>query len=140
MSTHKVDHGDCSLADENTFGVVLDVPHLTDDVEEAGCSSVSKDNDVEGIDGVDKGRVCRCLDVNFERSSLRSGAGSFRYTACDSQSDDGRHNRDDSNPTDPGDLVERLDTGYQEGDDSADNNKDDCAGAVYGDGVHCDRE
>lgn len=108
-SDNEVDHGDSRLADQDTFGVILDVPHLTDNVEETWCSGVSEDDDVESVDSVNESRVGGSLDDDFERTSLGCGTGSIGDTTSDSQGDDGRDNRDNTDPSDPGDLVECLD-------------------------------
>jgi len=109
-SDNEVDHRDGTLADQDTFGVILDVPHFSDDVEETWCSGISKDDDVESVDGIDETGVGGSLDDNFERTSLRCGTGSIGDTTGDGQGDDGGDDRDDTDPADPRDLVEGLNT------------------------------
>ena len=109
-SDDEVDHSNSRLTNQDTFSVIFYVPHFSDDVEETWCSSVSEDDDVESVDGIDETGVGGSLDGNFERTSLRCGAGSIGNTAGDGQGNDGRDDRDDTNPSDPRDLVEGLDT------------------------------
>lgn len=137
-SNDEVDHGDSRLTDQDTFGVILDVPHLTDNVEETWCSGVSKDDDVKSIDSVDESRIGGSLDDDFEGSSLGSGTGSIGDTTGDGQGDDGGDDRDDTDPSDPGYFVEGLNTRHQKGNDGPDNDKNDCTCSVHRDGVQCD--
>ena len=109
-SNNEIDHGDGALTNQDTFGVIFYIPHFSDDVEETWCSGISEDDDVESVDGIDETWVGGSLDGNFERTSLRSGAGSIGNTTGDGQGDDGGNDRDDTNPSDPRDLVEGLDT------------------------------
>ena len=87
-SDNEVDHSDSRLTDQDTFGVILDIPHFSDNVEETWCSGISEDDDVESVDGIDETGVGGSLDGNFERTSLRCGTWSIGDTTGDGQGDD----------------------------------------------------
>jgi len=137
-SDDEVDHSNSRLTDQDTFGVILDIPHFSDNVEETWCSGISEDDDVESVDGIDKTGVRGSLDGNFERASLRCGTGSIGNTTGNSQGDDGGDDRDDTDPSDPRDLVEGLDTRDQKGNDRADDHEYDGTGSVHRDSVQSD--
>ena len=109
-SDDEVYHSDSRLTDQDTFGVIFDVPHFSDDVEETWGSGIRENDDVESVDGIDETGVGGGLDDNLEWTGLRRSTGSIGDTTSDGQSNDGRYDRDHTDPTDPRDLVEGLDT------------------------------
>ena len=72
------------------------------------------------------------------RSSLRRRRRTILNSHRNGERENSRTNADESNPSENGDFVERLNGGEDEYDDGGDDNEDECAGSALRDGVEGD--
>lgn len=88
----------------------------------------------EGTFGVKSGNLL------VPRSDLRSSRRSVLNTHGNGDDQNGRHDRDEADPAQDGDLVQCLDRSQSECSDHSNNNPSDSTRCVYRDGIECDRD
>lgn len=137
--THDVDSGDEEVANEDGTRVVSRVAHLTGHAQVGGRTSVGKDERRDGGDGVVEGR--RVDDVELLTSRPVASRRIVRLVLDsngDGESENGRKNGGETDPSEDGDLAEGGDRREDEDDDGDDGNEDGGAGSVGRDGVETD--
>jgi hypothetical protein len=119
-SSHK------ALSQVGCSAKVLGLLHLADDVKVVRGDREGENGSVERVHTSDKARVTGSGGICRPGSLLRCLGRTVLHTDGDTDGDDGRHDTDETGPSDPRDLVERLDGGEDETEYETDNDKDDC--------------
>lgn len=118
----QVHHRDERLTADDRFGVVFGIPHLTDNVEVVGRTGIGKDHDRH------------CVD-SFDKSGLPSYQGDLVWSRRfdsdrNGKRDQSSHDGDDSDPTDPGHLVQCLNRRDEDVENSTDHGPHDSTRSV----------
>lgn len=81
--------------------LALLVPHLPDDIQEVWSTSISQDNDRNGIDSIDETGLPDHMGDDLNVPLLRCQRRSAANSNTDGQCNDGRQDTCQTDPTDP---------------------------------------
>lgn len=99
---------------------------------------VSENEVRDGRRGLQEGGLANDPKVPIPRSLLRRRGRPVLHADRDCKGEDGGDDRNETDPSEPGDLSQRLHAGEQETNDGAHGNEDGRAGCVERDGVQSD--